>query len=385
MGCSCGPEIYEQKNISCGEKAKPNFPKLLRYSLSLDRHFSIAVFKAYLKVCPKNWSPEKKLILEQEKLQSSDLKMLTASENTVIKTAVLQATASKGTSCLGEQSLPSGENKSRATSNTVSLPVFPWNDSHEARSHWDTASSAEPQRVTRAWPGQWAGAVVWRGGRDQAPNKKTSFRRPHSYGSPNRPPRPTTPHRAHNASRCSPAGWRSAEEPVRRPWWGRGDGGVVPTARVRASPHGCRPYRAPLRFTSVRGTSRGAGTPSRLWIGWREGASPLIRWGWASGFEAGSRARRRGAAPALPVARAPALCAETYFGWTGQLTHPEFGSEVLALSLREQTLTCVANCLTFTPRALPLEVLWARATLSRLCGAVRLVPGGEGQDETVCP
>lgn len=146
-----------------------------------------------------------------------------------------------------------------------------------------------------------------------------------------------------------------------------------PTARVRASPHGCRPYRAPLRFTSVRGTGRGAGTPSRLWIGWREGASPLIRRGRASGFEAGSRARPTGAAPALPVARAPALCPETYFGWIGQLTHPEFGSEVLALPLRGQTLMCVVTCRTFTPRALLLEVLsWARATLSRPCGAVRL-------------
>ena len=279
MGCSCGPEIYEQKNISCGEKAKPNFPKLLRYSLSLDRHFSIAVFKAYLKVCPKNWSPEKKLILEQEKLQSSDLKMLTASENTVIKTAVLQATASKGTSCLGEQSLPSGENKSRATSNTVSLPVFPWNDSHEARSHWDTASSAGPQRVTRAWPGQWAGAVVWRGGRDQAPNKKTSFRRPHSYGSPNRPPRPTTPHRAHNASRCSPAGWRSAEEPVRRPWWGRGDGGGGPdSARTRVPSRLPAVPRAPPIYVGSRHEPRGGDSePALDWVARRGEPADSVR------------------------------------------------------------------------------------------------------------
>lgn len=147
------------------------------------------------------------MILEQEKLQSSDLKMLTASENTVIKRAVLQATASKGTSCFGEQSLPSGENKSRATSNTVSLPVFSVKRlarSREPLGHGLTRwTAARHPRLARPVSG---GRRVGRGGRDHAPNKITSFRRPHSYGSPNRPPRPTTPHQARDARRCSPAG-----------------------------------------------------------------------------------------------------------------------------------------------------------------------------------
>lgn len=86
---------------------------------------------------------------------------------------------------------------------------------------------------------------------------------------------------------------------------------VGPTARVRASPTVAGRTARPSDLRRFAARDEGRGLRSRgFGLGGAEGVSPIRR-GRASGFEAGSRARPRGAAPALPVARAPALCPET--------------------------------------------------------------------------
>ena len=184
-----------------------------------------------------------------------------------MKTAVLQATVSKGTSCFSEQSLPSGEKAKRPQT----LSPFPFFRETTRKRPGATGTRPHPPVSSASpppGPASERGAPRW-GDRDQAPDKRPESRRPRSHGSPTRPPRPPDD--------PSPSPRRRPRAPSRRKVRG---GGVrrpaPPPVRVRASPHGGQPYRAPLGFTTVRHTDRGAGTPSWLWIGRREGASPLI-------------------------------------------------------------------------------------------------------------